>query len=92
MVINLENRKYRLIERIMKLDNDLAISKLEEQIRKIEEEKFWLAVKPMRRNVTVEQLKEEQNYKPISKETFFKDAETLNITEPLDDLLKMLTK
>ena len=92
MVTNIETRKYKLIEQIMKLDNDFAISKLEEQLKKLENEKFWKAVKPMRKNITVEQLKKEQNYKPISKEEFYKKAAELNITEPLDELLSMLTK
>lgn len=92
MVTNIESRKYKLIEQIMKLNNDFALSKLEEQIRLLENEKFWKAIKPVRKNVTVEQLKEEQNYKPISKEDFYKKTAALNITEPLDELLEMLTK
>lgn len=91
-MIAIETRKYKLIEQIMKLDNAVAISKLEEQVKKLENEKFWKAIKPMRKNITVEQLKEEQNYTPISKEDFYKKVAELNITEPLDELLEMLTK
>jgi len=91
-MIVLESRKYKLIEKIMQLNSDIAISKLEEQIQQIENQKFWEAVKPMRKSVTVEELKQEQNYKPITKDEFFKKGSELNITEPLGELLQLLSK
>ncbi|MEM9846872.1 MAG: hypothetical protein AAF847_03215 [Bacteroidota bacterium] len=56
-----------------------------------EKAQFWKAVKPIRKNVSLEQILEEQNYKPIDREEFFNAADDLNIEEPLDELLAMLT-
>lgn len=53
-------------------------------------EKVWEAVKPMRKHVTIEEMIEEQNYKPISREEFYEKIADLNIEEPLEDLLAML--
>jgi len=46
--------------------------------------------KPMRKRIDIEELKREQNFKPINKEVFFKKIEELNIEEPLEDLLRMI--
>ena len=46
--------------------------------------------KPMRKRIDVEELKTEQNFKPINKKEFFKKVDDLNIEEPLKDLLKMI--
>ena len=48
--------------------------------------------KPMRKSITVEQLKKEQNYQPFSKKGSEKMVEDLDIQEPIEDLMKMLTK
>ena len=54
-------------------------------------DKFWSAVKPIRQSVTIEELIKEQNYTPITAEEFYKEVAELNIEEPLDELLAMLT-
>jgi len=48
--------------------------------------------KPMRRTMTVEQLKKEQNHQPLSKKEYNKMVKDLNIQEPIEDLMHMLTK
>ncbi|MEM1326268.1 MAG: hypothetical protein AAGI23_09960 [Bacteroidota bacterium] len=55
------------------------------------DDKVWEAVKPTRKGVTIDQMIKEQNYKPIVAEEFFKEAAELNIEEPIEDLLAMLT-
>jgi len=54
-------------------------------------DKFWSAVKPIRQSVTIEQLIDEQHYTPIKAEEFYKEVAELNIEEPLEKLLAMLT-
>lgn len=44
-----------------------------------------------KKKLDLEQLKKEQNWKPINKEEWFRKMDELNIEEPLDDLLAMLT-
>jgi len=46
--------------------------------------------KPMRDKLNIEQLKKEQNFKPIDKAEFFQKIDELNIEEPLEDLLAMI--
>ena len=90
MVANLERRKIKLIEQIIKLDSEKAISKLEVEVEGLNNDLFWEAVKPIRREVSIEQMIHEQNYKPLNKEEFYDEVAKIDITEPLEDLLAML--
>jgi len=46
--------------------------------------------KPMRKKTDIEEIKQEQNFKPINKEAFFKKIEELNIEDPLEKLIEMI--
>jgi len=46
--------------------------------------------KPTRLSISVEEMKKEQAYQPLKKNTFYKKAAILNIEEPLDELISML--
>ena len=91
MTKDLDSRKYKLIQEIMKLDNEEALSKLEEEVESIQQEEvFWTAIKPLRKTLTLEQMIKEQNYKPIEKDEFFKMVDELDIEESIEELLSML--
>ena len=91
MTKDLDSRKYKLIQEIMKLDNEEVLSKLEEEVEAIQkEEVFWTAIKPLRKTITLEQMIKEQNYKPIEKDEFFKMVDELKIEESIEELLSML--
>ena len=91
MTKDLDSRKYKLIQEIMKLDNEEVLSKLEEEVEAIQkEEVFWTAIKPLRKTITLEQMIKEQNYKPIEKDEFFKMVDELDIEESIEELLSML--
>ena len=91
MTKDLDSRKYKLIQEIMKLDNEEALSKLEEEVESIQQEEvFWTAIKPLRKTLTLEQMIKEQNYKPIEKDEFFKMVNELEIEESIEELLSML--
>ena len=91
MTKDLDSRKYKLIQEIMKLDNEEALSKLEEEVEAIQQEEvFWTAIKPLRKTITLEQMIKEQNYKPIEKDEFFKMVDELEIEESIEELLSML--
>lgn len=84
----IQERKYNLIQQIVLLQNEKLLSQLEAQIN---QEHLWnKVVRPTRKGITVETLIKEQNYKPVSKEKFFEQANQIQITEPLDELLAML--
>ena len=92
MTKDLDKRKYYLIQEIMKLDDEEAISRIEYQIETIQQDsELWLSIiKPIRKSVTIDQMIEEQGYKPIVKEEFFEKVDELEIEESLEELLSML--
>jgi regulator of PEP synthase PpsR (kinase-PPPase family) len=46
--------------------------------------------KPMRKKLSIEELKKEQNFKSINKKAFFKKLDALEIEEPIEDLIAMI--
>ena len=46
--------------------------------------------KPMRKTLSIEQLKKEQHFKQINKKAFFKKLDALEIKEPIEDLIGMI--
>jgi len=91
-----EAKKLNIIKVIMSIDNAQALDQLEEQViqlkRQTEQPDIAAAIRPIRKNVTLEQIVEEQNYKPISYQEFRKKADEIEWEEPLEELLGMLTK
>ncbi|PIY10929.1 MAG: hypothetical protein COZ18_05085 [Flexibacter sp. CG_4_10_14_3_um_filter_32_15] len=84
----IQERKYNLIQQIVLLQNERLLAQLEAQIN---QQRLWdKAVRPMKTEISVEDLIKEQNYKPISKKSFFEQANAIQITESLDELLEML--
>lgn len=84
----IQERKYNLIQQIVLLQNERLLAQLEAQIN---QQRLWdKAVRPMKTEISVETLIKEQDYKPISKESFFEQANAIQITESLDELLEML--
>jgi hypothetical protein len=91
MTKDLDSRKYKLIQEIMKLDSEEALAKLEEEVEAIQQEEvFWVAIRPLRKTITVEQMIKEQNYQPIERDEFFKMVDELEIEESIEELLSML--
>ncbi len=92
-------RKLNIIEIIMGINNDDALAEIENQAIKIKNqitEKPKLnvmdAVKPIRSNVSLEEIMAEQNYKPVSYKEFRKIADQLELKEPIEELLALLSK
>lgn len=91
-----EVRKLNIIKVIMSIDNDDALRKIENQAIKIKSQikipNVFDAVKPIRENITIDQIVKEQNYKPITYQEFRKKADEIEWEESLEELLEMLTK
>lgn len=91
-----ETRKLNIIRVVMSIDNIEALKRIEKQAINIKEETekphVFDAVKPIRENVTLEQIVAEQNYKPISYQAFRKKADRIEWDDSLEELLEMLTK
>jgi len=92
MTKDLDKRKYQLIRQIMNLDDEKAISRIEHQLEFIHEDSdLWFSIiQPIRKSVSIDEMIEEQGYKPIGKEEFFEMVDELEIEEPLEELLSML--
>lgn len=102
MTLDLGNRKLRIIQSVMNLKDEFSINKIEKELAYLnkieaikettEDEAFWQLVQPVKDDITIEEMIAEQNYKPIKREDFFEKAMRIDIQEPIEDLLAMLTK
>lgn len=94
MNISINTLKFRLIELIMRMDDTLALQELEKQAQRIARPTPNVkdALRPIRSNVSLEDIKREQNYKPVSYKEFRAVANELALEEPIEELLDMLTK
>ena len=94
--MQLEALKLDMIRKIM---DEQDVSKLEainatlsQSHQSDREEILHRIAKPTRRKLDIEELKREQNWRPIDKEAFFKKIEELDIEEPLEELIEMIGK
>lgn len=98
MVLNIDRKKIKLIQLIMSIDDDNALAVLEEKASEFSDlsverlDDLNKAVKPIRSNVTLEEIDKGQGYEPVSYSKFRSDADKLQIEEPIEELLSDLTK
>lgn len=95
MTKSLDDRKYRIIQELIKTDDEKLITDLENRLAQDQEgdsrEQLWdKVIKPMRKTISVDELASEQGYKPLDKEYFFSLTEELAIEEDIDELLAQL--
>lgn len=93
MTRNLESRKYRLIQEIMKIEEESLLKKIEQDVEQGLEQlsSIWdKVIVPTKKTISLKQMIKDQNYLPISNNEFFELAEDLKIEDPLEDLLAQL--
>ena len=87
----LETLKENLIFRISKIDKEEALRQVEKAVDLVEHspksELLKKLAKPMRKKLDLEELKREQNWKPIDRDEFDRLVKELDIQEPLEQLL-----
>jgi hypothetical protein len=90
----LSERKMNLIVRISKLDKEESVRQVENVVDIVEQhptekqlEMLEKLAKPMRKKLNLEELKREQNWKPINRAEFDRLVKELDIQEPLEQLL-----
>jgi len=72
----------------MSVDNDEALKKAEKVLKEASlKPDIQQAVKPIRTNVSLEDIEAAQNYQPISYEEFRKIADELDMKESVEELL-----
>jgi len=90
--MNVQLEKEKLINSIELINDEDFILKLQTEINQ------WLAtdtliksvVKPMREDISVEDLITEQNYQGFNKNQFNNLIDELDVQEPIEELLEML--
>jgi len=91
MTKNIDNRKVKLIQEIAAINSELEIDELEKAVELLKlKSKHGNVFKGIRKNISVEELKKEQNYTGIDRAEFDELVEELDIQEPFEELLLML--
>ena len=93
MTKNLDHRKYRLIQKIMQIEDEATLTILEQQFEEFRNQtpSAWdQAIQPIRPSISLEEMIAEQGYAPIQEAEFFQLTDDLGIEESLDDLLSQL--
>jgi len=91
MTKNLDSKKLKLIEKIKKLSSKEDINGLEKFLESLDNKNIYSELfKPMREDISVEDLKREQNYQGIDRQEFDALAKKLNIKESLEELIAMI--
>ncbi len=95
----LNDRKINLIVEITHLDNEESVRQIEDAVGKIKKrptenqlEMLKKLAKPIRKKIDLEELKREQNWKPIDREEFDRLVREIDIQEPLEQLLADIGK
>lgn len=90
-------KKFKIIEWVMRIEDDNVLNTMEEQMLQLQQASeskpsFWEAVEPIREGVSFQQLLKEQHYQPLTFEEFTELAKEVQIEEPIEELLLLLTK
>ena len=81
-----------IINRIFNLTDTRKLKQLSVIVEQLTDNSDLLErlAKPMRKKLSIEELKKEQNFKPINEQAFFKKLDALEIEEPIEDLIAMI--
>ena len=82
------------VETLQMIRNELAMkySDTTDQEDNNDEPPFMKGVKPIKEDISLEEIMKEQNYKPIDYKEFRELADKIEWKESLDDLLEALSK
>jgi len=89
-MIDTEKRKKRIISKIDRLENDFALQQIEKVLNAIFESKEVAGdvIKPVRKQISVEEMIKEQNFMGINRQVFDDLIGKIDIQEPLSELLQ----
>ncbi len=97
MTLSLGDRKLMLIQEIMNLNNEQSLAQIEQKVLAVRKsvsskEKFWPAIKSVKKSDTIAAMIARQGYVPLEKSIFYDKVSKIAIEEPLEELLSMLNK
>jgi len=92
MTKNIDSKKIKLIEKIASINSEEELDQLVKYIKlvrlnSVHGESIFKSVK---KSISVDELKQEQNFKGIDREEFDVLVKELDIQEPIEELLAML--
>ncbi len=91
MIKNIDSKKIELIEKIAAIDSVGELNRIIELVKGAGKDDLHEQIfKAPHKNISVEQLKKEQNYQGIDREEFDALVSEIDIKEPIEYLLKML--
>lgn len=91
MTKNIDQKKLDLIKQIADINSVLDIEQLEKQVKLMRmKQKHQNIFKDLKENISVEQMKQEQNFQGIDRKEFDDLVAKLDIQEPFEQLLSML--
>lgn len=87
-----ETRKYKLIQRIGEVQDELILKKIEDLLNQLSEDNRVLASlnKPMKEKLDIEELMRAQNYQHPTKQELDEIIKEADIKESIEDLLEMI--
>ncbi|MCW5922033.1 MAG: hypothetical protein KIS77_06820 [Saprospiraceae bacterium] len=91
---NLAERKQELIQEVSQISDEQEFAQLEETLRKIKarQERIRKYRRPMPKKTDPEAIKRQRGFKGHDKEAFMHLIREMNVQEPVEELLAMLTK
>jgi len=89
-MIDTEKRKKRIISKIDRLENDFALQQIEKVLNAIFESKEVAGdvIKPVRKQISVEEMIKEQNFIGINRQVFDDLISKIDVQEPMSELLQ----
>ena len=93
-MIDLSERKLELIQEVSQIRDERDLNQLEETLRNIRErqERIQKYSKPIPKKFDPETIKRQRGFKGHDKEEMFRLIREMNVQEPIEELLAMLTK
>ena len=95
----LDSLKINLIVEITHLDDEISLRQIDKTIKEIKKrptekqlEMLKKLAKPIRKKLDLEELKREQNWKPIDRQEFDRLVKELDIQEPVEQLIADIGK
>ena len=91
---SIAERKYHLIQLISSIEDEKVLVQIQEELEAIRRKEELLAqiTKPMKKTLDVEEMKREQNWKPVDIEELQEIIKQMDIQEPIELLLSQLSK
>lgn len=89
----MESKKYRLIERITDIQSEQVLHKIEQVLNDLATERDIISElhQPIAEKLDLAALIQEKNYQGVDRVEFDRLIQEMNIQEPVEELLAMLT-